>query len=254
MATTASAFSSCLALNAVASRTQGRSTAARRMQPARSMVVSASTRSVNNTSPQVEETQDMPRRAFLSQTAMAAALAGLAGADVSPALAAVENSPLCDAECMKALEKVPMVSSPTGLQYKDIVVGTGPSPNPGMQVVADFVAMVKNGKNDELFIFQNTVASKSPQDIRVTGDPETANVIAGLDEGIISMKVGGIRRLYVPGPLAFPKGLASAPGRPRVAPNSDVVFDVYLRYIPGLEETDDDEDYVLDINNIGSDE
>ena len=142
--------------------------------------------------------------------------------------------------------------------------------------MADFVAMVKNGKSDDLFIFQNTVASRSPQDIRVTGDPETANVIAGLDEGLISMKVGGIRRLYIPGgyssiclrcrcpflivmltsaifvvlvmrdaddhlamvlpfagPLAFPKGLASAPGRPRVAPNSDVVFDVYLRYIPG---------------------
>ena len=35
--------------------------------------------------------------------------------------------------------------------------------------------------------------------------------------------------------LAFPKGLNSAPGRPRVAPNSPVVFDVSLVYIPGLE-------------------
>lgn len=36
--------------------------------------------------------------------------------------------------------------------------------------------------------------------------------------------------------LAFPKGLNSAPGRPRVAPNSPVVFDVSLEYIPGLED------------------
>uniref|UniRef100_A0A7S0N1U2 peptidylprolyl isomerase n=1 Tax=Pyramimonas obovata TaxID=1411642 RepID=A0A7S0N1U2_9CHLO len=253
MAAIASTFSSSIALNAVASHTQGRSNAARRMQPARSMVVSASARTVKNTGSQVEEAQEMPRRAFLSQTAMAAALAGIVGTDASPAFAAAD-SPLCNAECMKALEKIPMVTSPTGLQYKDIVVGTGPTPFPGVQVVADFVAMVKNGKNDELFIFQNTVASNSPQDIRVTGDPETANVIAGLDEGLITMKVGGIRRLYVPGDLAFPKGLASAPGRPRVAPNSDIIFDVYLRYIPGLEESDDDEDYVLDISSIGSDE
>jgi peptidylprolyl isomerase len=51
------------------------------------------------------------------------------------------------------------------------------------------------------------------------------------------------------GPLAFPKGLASAPGRPRVPPGAEVVFDVSLRYIPGadLDAGDDDEDYVLEI-------
>jgi hypothetical protein len=36
--------------------------------------------------------------------------------------------------------------------------------------------------------------------------------------------------------MAFPKGLTSAPGRPRVAPNSPVVFDVSLLYIPGLDD------------------
>lgn len=39
--------------------------------------------------------------------------------------------------------------------------------------------------------------------------------------------------------LAFPKGLVSAPGRPRVAPNSPVVFDVSLEYIPGLESDEE---------------
>ena len=60
-------------------------------------------------------------------------------------------------------------------------------------------------------------------------------MIKGLDEGILTMKTGGKRRIYIPGPLAFPKGLTSAPGRPRVAANSPVVFDVSLEYIPGLE-------------------
>ena len=58
-------------------------------------------------------------------------------------------------------------------------------------------------------------------------------VIAGLDEGLGSMKVGGVRRLYIPGNLAFPKGLASGPGRPRVPPKTPVVFDVELVYVPG---------------------
>lgn len=35
------------------------------------------------------------------------------------------------------------------------------------------------------------------------------------------------------GNLAFPKGLASGPGRPRVPPSSPVVFDVELIYVPG---------------------
>jgi len=38
-------------------------------------------------------------------------------------------------------------------------------------------------------------------------------IVAGLDEGIVTMKVGGLRRLYIPGNLSFPKGLASGPGR-----------------------------------------
>ena len=38
-------------------------------------------------------------------------------------------------------------------------------------------------------------------------------IVAGLDEGIATMKVGGLRRLFIPGNLSFPKGLPSGPGR-----------------------------------------
>ena len=61
-------------------------------------------------------------------------------------------------------------------------------------------------------------------------------IVPGLDEGIKSMRAGGLRRVYVPGPLSFPKGLPSGPGRPRVPPASPVVFDVELLYIPGLDD------------------
>ena len=38
-------------------------------------------------------------------------------------------------------------------------------------------------------------------------------IVAGLDEGVASMRAGGVRRIYIPGNLSFPKGLASGPGR-----------------------------------------
>jgi FKBP-type peptidyl-prolyl cis-trans isomerase 2 len=60
-------------------------------------------------------------------------------------------------------------------------------------------------------------------------------VVPGLDEGLLTMQPGGIRRLYVPGALAFPKNLKAAPGRPAILAFTPVVFDVQLLYIPGME-------------------
>ncbi|KAJ4807811.1 Peptidylprolyl isomerase [Rhynchospora pubera] len=139
-----------------------------------------------------------------------------------------EDKPkLCDQACEKELENIPMVTTESGLQYKDIVVGEGPSPPIGFQVAANYVAMVPSGQ-----IFDSSLEKGQPYIFRVG----SGQVIKGLDEGILSMKVGGKRRLYIPGSLAFPKGLNSAPGRPRVAPNSPVMFDVSLLYIPGLDD------------------
>uniref|UniRef100_A0A0D9XAC7 peptidylprolyl isomerase n=1 Tax=Leersia perrieri TaxID=77586 RepID=A0A0D9XAC7_9ORYZ len=160
-----------------------------------------------------------------------AVAAGLAMAALDTALAAglppEEKPKLCDAACEKDLDNAPMVTTESGLQYKDIKVGEGPSPPIGFQVAANYVAMVPNGN-----IFDSSLEKGQPYIFRVG----SGQVIKGLDEGILSMKVGGLRRLYIPGPLAFPKGLTSAPGRPRVPPSSPVVFDVNLLYIPGLDD------------------
>ncbi|KAJ6839775.1 peptidyl-prolyl cis-trans isomerase FKBP16-3, chloroplastic [Iris pallida] len=153
---------------------------------------------------------------------------GLAGTNANGAGLPPEEKPkLCDVACEKDLEKVPMVTTESGLQYKDIKIGEGPSPPVGFQVAANYVAMVPSGQ-----IFDSSLEKGLPYLFRVG----SGQVIKGLDEGILSMRVGGKRRLYIPGSLAFPKGLTSAPGRPRVAANSPVVFDVSLEYIPGLDD------------------
>nr|XP_018684427.1 PREDICTED: peptidyl-prolyl cis-trans isomerase FKBP16-3, chloroplastic isoform X1 [Musa acuminata subsp. malaccensis] len=138
-----------------------------------------------------------------------------------------EKPRLCNEECEKELENIPMVTTESGLQYKDIKIGEGPSPPIGFQVAANYVAMVPSGQ-----IFDSSLEKGLPYIFRVGA----GQVVKGLDEGILGMKVGGKRRLYIPGSLSFPKGLTSAPGRPRVAPNSPVIFDVSLEYVPGLDD------------------
>lgn len=99
------------------------------------------------------------------------------------------------------------------------------------QVVVDYVAMTEDGR-----IFDNSVEKGKPYDIRVVDSSEEAEVIKGLNEGLKSMRPGGVRRLYIPGELSFPKGLPSGPGRPRVPPASPVIFDVQLLLLPGAFE------------------
>lgn len=170
------------------------------------------------------------RAAVGASLALSLALSPTSAALAANGLPDEEVKVLCDAECVNSLDSIEMVTTPSGLQYKDIIVGDGEMPPIGFQVVADYVAM-----NEKGLIFDNSVEKGKPNDIRLTGDPESATVIVGLDEGLLSMRSGGLRRLYIPGDLAFPKGLASAPGRPKIPPNSPVMFDVKLLYIPGLD-------------------
>lgn len=188
-------------------------------------------------------------RRDVMQAASVSSLISSLSVSALPALASTTE--FCDEACLKALESVPMVTTPSGLQYKDIVVGSGPAVVAGYQLVVDYVGLVKfgkeSGRGEGLAVFDSTLSRGQPADVRVTGDPETANVIPGLDEGLSTMNVGGIRRLYVPGSLAFPKGLPAAPGRPRVQANSSVVFDVKVLYIPGIEDEEEEEYDLADL-------
>ncbi|XP_050117677.1 peptidyl-prolyl cis-trans isomerase FKBP16-3, chloroplastic-like [Malus sylvestris] len=114
------------------------------------------------------------------------------------------------------------IAFPTQPQYQ-------PKPD-GFAVAANYVAMVPSG---QIFDSSFKIGQVWYKHFGL------GQVIKGLDEGILSMKIGGKRRLYIPGSLAFPKGLNSAPGRPRVAPSSPVVFDVSLEYVPGLDIEED---------------
>mmetsp|Transcript_19017 Transcript_19017/g.48008 ORF Transcript_19017/g.48008 Transcript_19017/m.48008 type:complete len:223 (-) Transcript_19017:180-848(-) len=175
----------------------------------------------------------LARRAVLGAGLLAAA-APLSIAAPAAAVGdmAFKEQVVCDAECVSTLDNIPVIENPSGLKYQDIKKGKGPSPPTGYQVTVHYTAMTPSGQ-----VFASSYESGKPYDVRVGA----GQIVKGLDEGLLSMQVGGIRRIYIPGDLAFPKGLASAPGRPRIPPNSPCVFDVSLLYIPGLDF--DEEDY-----------
>jgi peptidylprolyl isomerase len=110
--------------------------------------------------------------------------------------------------------KAEPVTTPSGLKYVDLVVGTGPSPKMGDTVVVHYTGRFTNGK-----IFDSSVGKQPFQFVLGRGQ-----VIKGWDEGVGSMKVGGKRRLIIPPDLAY--GARGYPGV--IPPNSTLTFVVEL--------------------------
>lgn len=106
------------------------------------------------------------------------------------------------------------VTTASGLKYIDEVVGTGESPTTGRNVTVHYTGMLENGTK-----FDSSVDKGQPYTFRIG----TGTVIKGWDEGLMTMRVGGKRRLIVPAKLAY-----GAAGRPGIPPNSTLIFDVEL--------------------------
>jgi peptidylprolyl isomerase len=108
------------------------------------------------------------------------------------------------------------VTTASGLQYVDSVVGTGASPRPGQTVTVNYTGRFTNGE-----VFDSSLKpGRGPFSFPLGA----GQVIKGWDEGVASMRVGGKRKLTVPGHLAYgPKGMGGV-----IPPNATLVFDVEL--------------------------
>jgi hypothetical protein len=105
-----------------------------------------------------------------------------------------------------------IVTTASNLQYIDLVEGTGATPTPGQRVTVQYTGILLDGSK-----FDSSRDRNQPFSFNIG----TGRVIAGWDEGIATMKVGGRRQLIIPANLGYG---ANAVGT--IPANSTLIFDV----------------------------
>ena len=113
----------------------------------------------------------------------------------------------------------PVTTTSSGLGIVDTKVGTGPSPKPGQTVVVHYTGwLYEGGKKGKKF--DSSLDRGQPFEVPIG----KGQVIAGWDEGVATMKVGGKRTLIIPPGLGY--GASGAGGV--IPPNATLIFDVEL--------------------------
>jgi FKBP-type peptidyl-prolyl cis-trans isomerase FkpA len=107
------------------------------------------------------------------------------------------------------------VTTESGLQIEDIVVGEGTEAEAGKSVTVHYTGWLTDGTK-----FDSSVDRNDPFQFRLGA----GMVIKGWDEGVAGMKIGGKRKLTIPPELGY--GAYGAGGV--IPPNATLVFEVEL--------------------------
>ena len=112
----------------------------------------------------------------------------------------------------------------TGLYYRDLTLGTGATATSTSTVSVYYSGYRTDGSGF------NAVASPSPPYGPLTLGANPRQAIAGFEEGIVGMKVGGSRQLIIPSSLGYGEGGVPSQTGPGyvILPNSVLVFTVQL--------------------------
>ena len=103
----------------------------------------------------------------------------------------------------------------TELKIHDLTAGSGASPSKGQKVTVHYTGWLTNGKQ-----FDSSRKKNKPFSFEIG----RRKVIRGWDEGVMTMKVGGVRQLKVPSTLGY-----GSVGSPPVIPmNATLIFEVEL--------------------------
>lgn len=108
-----------------------------------------------------------------------------------------------------------MTTTASGLMYEEIVEGTGASPQKGKTVVVHYTGTLTDGTK-----FDSSRDRGEPFEFTIG----IGQVIAGWDEGVMTMKIGGRRKLTIPPKLGYgERGFSGV-----IPPSATLIFDVEL--------------------------
>jgi peptidylprolyl isomerase len=118
----------------------------------------------------------------------------------------------------------PVTTTPSGLKIIDTKAGTGASPKTGQICVMHYTGwLYEHGAKVQRF--DSSVDRGQPFEFPIGQH----KVIAGWDEGVATMKVGGKRTLIIPPELGYgARGAGNV-----IPPNATLMFDVELLGIKG---------------------
>jgi FKBP-type peptidyl-prolyl cis-trans isomerase FkpA len=110
---------------------------------------------------------------------------------------------------------MPAITTPTGLVIDDLVEGSGAAATAGQHVTVHYTGWLTDGTK-----FDSSRDRSEPFGFALG----QGNVIAGWEEGVAGMCVGGLRRLVIPPSLGYGEWGAGDV----IPPNATLVFEVEL--------------------------
>lgn len=107
------------------------------------------------------------------------------------------------------------ITTASGLVIQDVIEGSGAVACAGQTVTVHYTGWLTDGRK-----FDSSKDRNAPFEFSLGG----RQVIAGWDEGVVGMKIGGTRTLTIPPELGY--GARGAGGV--IPPNATLVFEVEL--------------------------